>query len=45
MPVLSNPRHEKFSQLVATGMSASAAYRQAGGTGKHGWIHLNEAIS
>jgi hypothetical protein len=26
MPVLRNPRHEKFSQLVATGIKATEAY-------------------
>ena len=30
MPVLRNPRHEKFAQLVASGMTAQAAFTQAG---------------
>jgi phage terminase small subunit len=30
MPVLSNPRHEKFAQLVASGLSALQAYTNAG---------------
>ena len=30
MPVLSNPRHEKFAQLVASGLSALQAYSNAG---------------
>jgi hypothetical protein len=30
MPVLANCRHEKFAQLVATGMSALQAYTTAG---------------
>jgi len=30
MPVLQKPKHEKFAQLVATGMSCSEAYRKAG---------------
>ena len=30
MPVLRNPKHEKFAQLVASGMTAQAAFTQAG---------------
>lgn len=30
MPVLSNPRHERFAQEYATGQSADAAYEAAG---------------
>src|SRR5260370_1120570 len=30
MPVLSNRKHERFAQLVATGLSASKAYISAG---------------
>jgi len=30
MPVLSNPRHERFAQLLAQGKSAVGAYEQAG---------------
>lgn len=30
MPVLSNPRHEKFAQALAKGSSASEAYERAG---------------
>lgn len=30
MPALENPRHEKFAQGLAQGMSAGEAYRQAG---------------
>jgi phage terminase small subunit len=30
LPILSNPRHEKFAQALARGMSASAAYVEAG---------------
>src|SRR5690348_15212934 len=30
MAILTNPRHEAFAQAVARGMSASAAYVQAG---------------
>lgn len=30
MPVLKNPRHEQFAQLVAKGMPATKAYIQAG---------------
>lgn len=30
MPVLTNPRHERFAQLKAAGMSATEAYEKAG---------------
>jgi phage terminase small subunit len=30
MPILANPRHERFAQEFATGKSASEAYRSAG---------------
>jgi hypothetical protein len=30
MPVLRNPKHEKFAQLVASGMTAQAAFTHAG---------------
>ena len=30
MPVLSNPRHEKFSQLVASGIKPTEAYTSLG---------------
>jgi hypothetical protein len=30
MPILQNPRHEKFAQLVASGISANAAFTQVG---------------
>jgi hypothetical protein len=30
MPILSNPRHEKFAQALAEGKPASAAYEEAG---------------
>jgi hypothetical protein len=30
MPVLKNPRHERFALLLAEGLSAYAAYKQAG---------------
>ena len=30
MPVLRNPKHEKFAQLVASGITAQAAFTQAG---------------
>src|SRR6516164_4924171 len=30
MPILSNPRHEKFAQALAEGRPASAAYEEAG---------------
>ena len=34
MPLLQNPRWEKFAQAVAGGMTASEAYRQIGGKGQ-----------
>lgn len=30
MPILKNPRHERFAQLVASGISANAAFTQVG---------------
>jgi hypothetical protein len=30
MPVLNNPRHERFAQLLASGKNATDAYEQAG---------------
>jgi hypothetical protein len=30
MPVLKNPRHEKFAQLVASDMTCAAAFREVG---------------
>ena len=30
MPVLKNARHERFAQLIATGSTADAAYKEAG---------------
>ena len=30
MPTLRNPKHEKFAQLVSSGMTAQAAFTQAG---------------
>jgi len=30
MPTLRNPKHEKFAQLVASGMAANAAFAQVG---------------
>lgn len=30
MPILPNPRHERFAQLVASGVGVPDAYRQAG---------------
>ena len=35
MPALANPRHELFAQAMASGKSASEAYRQSGATGKN----------
>ena len=30
MPVLKNPRHERFAQLVASGMACAAAFKEVG---------------
>jgi terminase small subunit-like protein len=50
MPALANPRHELFAQAVASGKSASEAYRQSGATGKNADVHaarlmVNDGIS
>jgi hypothetical protein len=34
MAILANPRHEAFAQALARGMSASAAYAEAGHKGQ-----------
>ena len=39
MPALAHPRHELFAQFVASGKSASEAYRQSGATGKNADVH------
>jgi phage terminase small subunit len=39
MPALANPRHELIAQAVASGKSASEAYRQSGATGKNADVH------
>ena len=39
MPALAHPRHELFAQSVASGKSASEAYRQSGATGKNADVH------
>jgi hypothetical protein len=39
MPAFANPRHELFAQTVASGKSASEAYRQSGATGKNADVH------
>ena len=39
MPALASPRHEKFAQAVASGKSASEAYRQSGANGKNADVH------
>jgi hypothetical protein len=41
MPALANPRHEKFAQAVASGKSASEAYRQCGANGATGNAHAH----
>jgi phage terminase small subunit len=48
MPVLSNPRHERFSQELAAGKSASDAYVAAGyraNTGNASTLKAQESIS
>ena len=50
MPALANPRHELFAQAVASGKSASEAYRQCGANGKNADVHaarmmVNDGIS
>ena len=50
MPALAHPRHELFAQAVASGKSASEAYRQSGATGKNADVHaaslmVNDGIS
>jgi phage terminase small subunit len=48
MPVLKNPRHERFAQLLANGKSATDAYAQAGYTPSHSngaWLARKEEIS
>ena len=50
MPALANPRHESFAQAVASGNSASEAYRQSGARGKNADVHaarlmVNDGIS
>ena len=44
MPALANPRHELFAQAVASGKSASAAYRQSGATGKNADVHAAKLV-
>jgi hypothetical protein len=39
MPPLANPRHELFAQAVASGKSASEAYRRSGAPGKNADVH------
>jgi len=41
MPILTNSRHELFAQAVASGKSASKAYRQSGATGKNADVHMS----
>ena len=44
MPALANPRHELFAQAVASGNSASEAYRQSGATGKNADVHAGRLM-
>ena len=47
MPTLRNPKHEKFAQLVASGMTAQAAFTQAGYNAPQNSPHLrnNELVA
>jgi hypothetical protein len=47
MPVLKNPRHERFAQLVASGISANAAFTQVGYKGPQNSSRLsrNELVA
>ena len=50
MPALAHPRHELFAQSVASGKSASEAYRQSGAIGKNADVHaarlmVNDGVS
>ena len=44
MPALANPRHELFAQAVASGKSASEAYRQSGATGKNADVQAAKLV-
>ena len=44
MPILGNPRHELFAQAVASGKSASEAYRQSGANGKNGDVQAAKLV-
>jgi phage terminase small subunit len=39
MPALENSRHELFAQAVASGKSASEAYRRSGANDKNADVH------
>jgi phage terminase small subunit len=48
MPTLANPRHESFAQALARGMSAAAAYVEAGykaNTGNASTLKADQSIS
>jgi hypothetical protein len=48
MPILNNPRHEAFAQALARGMSATAAYVEAGykaSTGNASTLKAGQSIS
>ncbi len=47
MPILKNPRHEKFAQNIAKGMSAAEAYKKAGykpNDGSAGRLHRKAQV-
>ena len=44
MPILANARHELFAQAVASGKSASEAYRRSGGKGKNADVQAAKLV-
>jgi phage terminase small subunit len=44
MPALANSRHELFAQAVASGKSASQAYRQSGANGKNADVQAAKLV-
>ena len=45
MPMLANSRHELFAQAVASGRSASQAYRQSGANGKNADVQAAKLVA
>ena len=44
MPILGSSRHELFAQAVASGKSASEAYRQSGANGKNADVQAAKLV-